>query len=66
MDMFESKGRAWPPGVTDWQVAHLYYLVFQGFVDLACQAAAGDGVVDDELVGLEAGLLVEFGPWHAT
>ena len=37
----------------------LYYLVFLRFVDLAGQAAAGDGVVDDRLVGLEARLLVQ-------
>lgn len=36
----------------------LYNLVFLRFVDLASQAAASDGIVDDELVGLKARLLV--------
>lgn len=39
--------------------AYLYNLVFLGFVDLASQAAAGDGVMDNELVGLKTWLLVQ-------
>lgn len=39
--------------------AYLYNLVFLGFIDLAGQAAAGDSVMDDELVGLKTWLLVQ-------
>lgn len=37
----------------------LYNLVFLWFIDLAGQAAASDSIVDDELVGLKARLLVQ-------
>lgn len=48
--------------VVDLKGSDLYNLVFLWFVDLASQAAAGNGIVDDELVGLEARLLVELWP----
>lgn len=37
--------------------AHLQDLVLLRLVDLSSQAAVGDGIVDDWLVGLGAGLL---------
>lgn len=43
-------------------VADLYNLVFLWFVDLAGQTTARDSIVDDELVGLEARLLVQLWP----
>lgn len=47
------------PGLWHRRTAYLYNLVFLGFVDLASQAAAGDGVMDNELVGLKTWLLVQ-------
>jgi len=41
---------------------YLKDLVLLAFVDLASQAAVGQGVLDDVLVGLGAGLLVQLGP----
>lgn len=40
-------------------MAYLYNLVFLWFIDLASQAAAGDSIMDDELVRLKARLLVQ-------
>lgn len=40
-------------------MAYLDNLVFLWFIDLASQAAASDSVMDDELVGLKARLLVQ-------
>lgn len=40
-------------------MVYLYNLVFLWFIDLAGQAAAGDSIMDDELVGLKARLLVQ-------
>lgn len=40
-------------------MAYLYNLVFLWFIDLAGQAAASDSIMDDELVGLKARLLVQ-------
>lgn len=50
----------------DWKVTHLYNLVFLWFVDLSCQTTAWDGIMDDELIGLEAWLLVEFRSWNRS
>ena len=47
---------------TRWR--YLQDLVLLGLVDLPCQAAVGDGVVDDGLVGLGAGLLEQLGTWR--
>ena len=41
---------------------YLQYLVLLALVDLAGQAAVGQGVLDDVLVGLGAGLLVQLRP----
>ena len=43
---------------------YLEDLVLLGLVDFAGQAAVSDGVVDDRLVGLGAGLLEQFGTWR--
>lgn len=40
-------------------IAYLYNLVFLWFIDLASQAAASDSIMNDELVGLKAWLLVQ-------
>ena len=40
---------------------YLHDLVLLRLVDLPCEAAARQGVVDDELVGLEARLFEQFG-----
>lgn len=37
----------------------LYNLVFLWFIDLASQAAASNGIMDDELIGLKARLFVQ-------
>lgn len=44
-----------------WQRTDLKDLVLLGLVDFASQTAVGDGIMDDGLVGLGAGLLEEFG-----
>ena len=41
---------------------YLQYLVLLALVDLAGQAAVGQGVLDNVLVGLGAGLLVQLRP----
>lgn len=38
---------------------YLYNLVFLWFIDLAGQTAASDSIMDNELVGLKARLLVQ-------
>lgn len=44
--------------VTGGALLHLIYdLVFLGFIDFASKAAAGERVVNDELVGFETGFL---------
>ena len=43
---------------------YLQDLVLLRLVDLPRQAAVGDGVVDDGLVGLGAGLLEQLGTWR--
>lgn len=46
------------PEEDDREVSHLNDLVFLRFVDLSCQTAARDGIVDNELVGFEAWLFI--------
>jgi hypothetical protein len=43
-------------------MTYIYYLILLSFVDLARQAAVGQGILDDMLVGLSTGLLVELWP----
>ena len=45
---------------------YLQDLVLLRLVDLPRQAAVGDGVVDDGLVGLGAGLLEQLGTWRGS
>ena len=40
-------------------MAYLHNLVFLWFIDFASKAAASNGIVNDELVGLKAWLLVQ-------
>lgn len=45
------------------EVSHLSDFVFLWFVDLACQTAVCDSIVDNKLVGFEAWLFIQFWPW---
>lgn len=45
----------------DCEVSHLSDLVFLWFVDLACQTAVCDSILDNELVGFETWLFIQFG-----
>lgn len=45
------------------KVLYLHNLILLTLVDLSCEAAAWESIVDDELVGLETWLLEQFGSW---
>jgi hypothetical protein len=51
-------------GLNTVRTSHLHHLVLLSLVDFPSQTAARQSVVDDELIGLEARLLEQFGPWE--